>query len=410
MRIFKNLNRLLLLLFINFSLINCNYFLHITDVHLDPEYYPGSPDNCVLGSTGLGCCRKYDIRKLPYHKASPWGDYKCDDSLKLVNNIFEYISKTMKYDLDFIFFTGDIVHHHLLTETPHSNLNDITNFYKLIKIYFPNTTVYPCLGNHDTYPLDQLAPPSIFSHFLMNAINESWSEWLNKEAQETLSYGGYYTQLIKSGWRLIAINSLYYENHNLLINTHKDIANQFKWLNNTLKMAEKKNETVWFIGHIAPSSEEATDYFITNFKNIVKRFNNTILYQFWGHEHKDTFIVYLDENKQPYSFGFLGASLMTDYRYPSFRIFEYDSPNIIKNYYHYRINLNKTIAENRLVVEKSYNVTGLYSLKEVNTKNFYNLGKRIENNSTIFKTYCKLYYDTPFNYTCSKNLSQEIFV
>ena len=101
---------------------------------------------------------------------------------------------------------------------------------------------------------------------------------------------------------------------------------------------------------------------------------------------------------------------MSDYRYPSFRIFEYDSPNIIKNYYHYRINLNKTIAENRLVVEKSYNITGLYSLKEVNTKNFYNLGKRIENNSTIFKTYCKLYYDTPFNYTCSSNLTQEIFV
>ena len=151
----------------------------------------------------------------------------------------------MKYDLDFIFFTGDIVHHHLLTETPHSNLKEIKNFYKLIKLYFPNTTVYPCLGNHDTFPLNQLAPPSIFSNFLMNAINESWSVWLDKEAQETLSYGGYYTQLIKSGWRLIAINSLYYENHNLLINTHKDIANQFKWLNNTLKMAENNNETVW---------------------------------------------------------------------------------------------------------------------------------------------------------------------
>ena len=34
-----------------FALIESNYFLHITDVHLDPEYYPGSPDNCFLGST-----------------------------------------------------------------------------------------------------------------------------------------------------------------------------------------------------------------------------------------------------------------------------------------------------------------------------------------------------------------------
>ena len=40
----------------------------------------------------------------------------------------------------------------------------------------------------------------------------------------------------------------------------------------------------------------------------------------------------------------------------------------------------------------------------------YNLGKQIENNSTIFKTYCKLYYDSPFNYTCPPNLKTEIFV
>ncbi len=400
----------ILFILLNISLVNSNYFLHMTDVHLDPEYYPGSPDNCILGSTGLGCCRKYDIRKLPYHKASPWGDFKCDDSLKLVNSIFEHISKVMDYELDFIFFTGDIVHHHLLAETPEGNMNEMKKFYKLIKIYFPNITVYPCLGNHDTYPLDQLAPPSIFSDFVMNTINESWSDWLDKDAQKTLSYGGYYTQLIKPGWRIVAINSLYYDSHNILINKTEDIANQFKWLNTTLENAEKNNEIVWFIGHIAPSSGEATSYFVKHFKDIVKQYNNTILYQFWGHEHKDTFIVYLDNDKKPYSFGFLGASLMTDYRYPSFRIFEYDSPKKIKNYYHYRINLNRTIKENKLIVEKSYNVTGEYFLKNIDTNNFYNLGKQIETNTTIFKNYCRLYYDSPFNHTCSNNLKKEIFI
>ena len=289
-------------------------------------------------------------------------------------------------------------------------MKNMKNFYKLIKIYFPNITVYPCLGNHDTYPLDQLAPPSIFSDFVMNTINESWSEWLDKDAQKTLSYGGYYTQLIKPGWRIVAINSLYYDSHNILINKTEDIANQFKWLNTTLENAEKNNEIVWFIGHIAPSSGEATSYFVKHFKDIVKQYNNTILYQFWGHEHKDTFIVYLDNDKKPYSFGFLGASLMTDYRYPSFRIFEYDSPKKIKNYYHYRINLNRTIKENKLIVEKSYNVTGEYFLKNIDTNNFYNLGKQIETNTTIFKNYCRLYYDSPFNHTCSNNLKKEIFI
>ena len=124
----------ILFICLNIYLVNGKYFLHMTDVHLDPEYYPGSPDNCILGSTGIGCCRKYDIRKLPYHKASPWGDYKCDDSLKLVNSIFEYISKEI--ELEFIFFTGDIVHHHLLAETPEGNMKNMKNFYKLIKIWW----------------------------------------------------------------------------------------------------------------------------------------------------------------------------------------------------------------------------------------------------------------------------------
>ena len=58
-----------------------------------------------------------------------------------------------------------------LSEALEKYSDEIKNFYNLIKVYFPNITVYPCLGNHDTYPLDQLAPPSILSDFVMNTIN-----------------------------------------------------------------------------------------------------------------------------------------------------------------------------------------------------------------------------------------------
>ena len=55
-------------------------FLHLTDVHYDLLYEPGSPTKCVLGSTGLGCCHKHDLPLKNSTKASKWGDYNCDTS------------------------------------------------------------------------------------------------------------------------------------------------------------------------------------------------------------------------------------------------------------------------------------------------------------------------------------------
>lgn len=34
-----------------------------------------------------------------------------------------------------------------------------------------------------------------------------WSEWLPKESLDTISKGGYYTILVRPGFRIIALNS-----------------------------------------------------------------------------------------------------------------------------------------------------------------------------------------------------------
>ena len=248
-----------ILFFLLFSYVNANYFIQITDVHLDLLYSPNSPNNCILGNIGLGCCRKDDLPKKPYKNASIWGDYNCDDSLKLANETLHYISN-MNLDLDFIFFTGDIVDHHFFSETPDRNLNTMKQFYDLMKYHFKDIKVYPCLGNHDTWPLDQLAPPSVFNHFIMNFITDEWDEWLDSSALKTVKYGGYYTTLINDKFRLISINSLYYDNNNILIDNNTDVANQFVWLNTILTFAVENNETVWLIGHIPPTSGEANDF------------------------------------------------------------------------------------------------------------------------------------------------------
>ena len=386
-----------------------NYFLHITDVHVDPYYDVGSPNNCLLGSTGMGCCRWDSIPKEPFQKANKWGDYNCDATRLLVNSTFHHIIDVLNYTYDFVLFTGDIIHHHLLSETEHGNIKQMKEFFSIMKYYFPKTQIYPCLGNHDTFPIDQLAPPSIFSRFLMKYLNETWK--LDKDALKTLAYGGYYTQLIQPKWRIVAINSLYYDNHNKLIKETIDIANQFKWLNDTLLEAKKNNEVVYFIGHIAPKMGEATDYFTKNFKEIMKEYNDTIKYQFWGHEHKDRFFVYQDAHNNTYSFGFVGGSLVSDHKYPNFRVYKYDpKTKDILDFYHYRVNLTETIRTNKISIDQSYNASHTYGLKTIDTKSFSKLAHLISTNKSYFDLYCKLYYDTPEKYTCGKELISEIYV
>jgi len=394
------------LLFFLITCVQSDFFLQITDPHLDLLYSPNSPNNCYLLNSGLGCCRKFDIPKNPYHKANAWGDLHCDIPYKLLNETLKYISH-MKIKFDFVLFTGDIVDHHFFSDTMDKNLQTMKDFYQLLNYYFQHINVYPCLGNHDTWPLDQLAAPSKYSNFLMDFIKKEWAHWLDENALKTASYSGYYTMLLNKKLRLVVINSLYYDSHNILIDQNKDNGEQFKWLNNTLQSAKKNNETVWLVGHIPPTDGEATPYFINNIKHIIKIYNHTILYQFWGHTHKDEFIVY-PEN---IAFGFGCPSLMSDHRNPSFRVYEYNSTtNEIINYYHYTINLTDTIIKNKLNVTLLYDFKHTYHLDKINGYTMGLLAHSFKNNKDMFKKYCDLYYNTPEKYTCSNELINNIFV
>ena len=139
----------------------------------------------------------------------------------------------------------------------------------------------------------------------------------------------------------------------------------------------------------------------------MKKYNNTLIHQFWGHTHKDLFMVYKDN----VGFGFGNPSLMSDHRYPSFRIYEYEPTTYeVVNYYHYVVNLTNTIIHNKLNVSFSYNVKETYNLDKLDGKNFGMLAESFKKDKKLFDVYCKYYYNTPLNYTCSNELINDIFV
>ena len=101
---------IILLILINIIIVTSDTnILHISDIHYDTHYYPGSPNKCVIGTKiGSGCCRKSSIGIKGYNKSSQWGDFNCDLPLLTVNSTFDWINRNIK-NLNHIIYTGHAI-------------------------------------------------------------------------------------------------------------------------------------------------------------------------------------------------------------------------------------------------------------------------------------------------------------
>lgn len=360
-------------------------FLHITDIHYDPNYKEGAPVNCVLGKTGLGCCREFDIPIQPYEKANKWGNFACDTPYLFINKTFEWIKYNIK-DIDFIIYTGDSVGHHDITQSISQNIKTINEVDNMFKIHFNNIKVYSSIGNHDTYPIDQ-TQKNVNEIFLNNFANQ-WGNWLNNSVQNNVKQGGFYSIKISDNMYIVNFNSLLYDNENRFKNNHLEARDiQWQWFENTLEKIKNENSSAWIINHICPYSGEAETNYTHKFINIVSNYKDIIKYQFYGHTHNDRFTL-LEKNNDIVGFCSIPSSLMLDNHESSFRIYEYDKNNFdILNYYQYTSNLQKTIEANKIIYNHTYSFNEEYNMQGVNLENWKKLYNDIKKNDTILNKY-----------------------
>lgn len=109
----------------------------------------------------------------------------------------------------------------------------------------------------------------------------------------TLNYGGYYTQVVKPGFRIIGLNSnvcyiynwsvyaismLYdFNNHFSLLKRwllYNDIDpfQQLNWLVNILAEVEIKNEVVHILSHIPPGDDTCIAEWTRQYHRIIERY------------------------------------------------------------------------------------------------------------------------------------------
>ncbi|KAJ4436564.1 hypothetical protein ANN_16597 [Periplaneta americana] len=200
--------------------------------------------------------------------------------------------------IDYIYMTGDIVDHAVWDTSVQKNKDVITKVLTQIKTDFPDTPVYPVLGNHEPSPLNVYAPHNITDEkvttmWLYELIADLWSVWLPEEAKETILRGGFYTALAKPGFRIIGLNNnVCYTFNWWLWHNPKDQDEQLLWLAQTLLEAEKNGEKVHILGHIPSGDNSCLRTWSREFHKIMDRFEATVTAVFNGHTHHDHFHVY----------------------------------------------------------------------------------------------------------------------
>lgn len=387
-------------------LVSANWFMHVSDVHFDDSYKIGSPANCEIGDwLGTHCCREYSIPKKPERAASKWGDFNCDTPFDLMNKSFTWMAD-MDPTPDFVIYTGDSPGHHDLTQSIKKNLLAIQ---AVTEQMFRFKQVYCNLGNHAPWPVDQLGAQPL-SEYLTKRASQLWTQWLPNDATEQLKDSGFYAVKITPTVKLISLNTLWFDKHNLLIN-HKTVntGNQWSWLVNELNSSRSANETVWLIGHVFPGSAESMSIYTKEMVQLVAEYNSTIRYQFWGHSHDDWHFVYPNNT----GVGWITASLMPDKHYPSFRMFEYDPKTMtILDYQQYVLNLTQTIETDQFQFQLEYSAKKLYGLADMERWSWNELIWRMERNITLFNLYYKNYktgYDvSDCALSCKKDFLQTL--
>lgn len=244
-------------------------------------------------------------------------------------------------DVDFIIWTGDIPPHDIWNQTKKYNNEILKISLDLITEAFPNTPIFPALGNHESVPAGNFPPPWMKDKdhsidWLYQEIAKDWSKWLPESSKPILMHGGFYSVLVSSGFRLISLNTNYCHSMSwwLMVNS-TDPAKELQWLIYELQLAENSGEKVHIIGHIPPGQSDCLKVWSRNFYSIVDRYEDTIAAMYFAHTHFDEFSVFYDveEMRRPTSIAYIAPSLTTyENNNPAYRIYYVDAEGTKVNY------------------------------------------------------------------------------
>ena len=287
--------------------------VHLTDVHVDPLYVPGSiaGDGCYC-ETHESCPRfpvSCTASSDPATAAGPFGnsDNNCATPPALWSSAMSFLeSEVPAADASFVFITGDFGEAGLSTAcgpppapTARQSILDVISFgMASARSTFPRARVFGVFGNHDTAPGDVFSS-SIEMAWLYGPLGSPDGAFGKDLANDTaalatLSGFGWYTTKLTDQTSLIALNTNYWTSLNPANTGNESDAGklgeaQFEFVSSTLAAIARANRSAVVIGHIPPSAAWLPKLY-TRYRAILTQFP-VVLAQYFGHEHLDEFVL-----------------------------------------------------------------------------------------------------------------------
>lgn len=370
---------------------NIGKFWHISDHHLDP-YYNAEGQNPI------------DVCPSSYGRESanpgPLGDYNCDSPWELIKSSV-HAMKRLHANPDFIIWTGDDTLHTSDQDKylgPEKVLEIIGNITAVITEVFPDSRVFPAMGNHDYHPKNQIPPGG---SVIVSALAGMWEHWLTKDAYITFRQEGYYKDTVPGSENhiMMVLNSNYWYNSNKAVDGTGDPGLQFRWMKLSLESARVNNQKVFIVGHISPGYFELVSnfrmlWYYSEFNNrfisIVREFDDVIAGMFFGHHHTDTFKIVKDTKGNVISSMLLAPGVtpwattlpgvVDGANNPGIRLVEYDKDTMmLTDYVQYYLNLDEANQQSEVdpasLWKEEYRATQKYGIPDVTTTSLNSIAK-----------------------------------
>ncbi len=340
--------------------------LQITDIHYDERYVINGTVYC---DTPL-CCQE-PASQYSRIKSGIFGSLiNCDTN---INTLQSFVQAAYDLNPDFIIWTGDNAEHNNWNRTQ----EDVYTATQAIKnsideIFQHKIPIYPVIGNHEVYPNDlwESGNENIFKE-LADVYKDYFFE---DQAYESFSKYGYYTELHpNTNLRIIALNCLYCDsvNYHHLSTNHTEAKQEFIWLEEVLRQAEKDGEFVYILDHFPINGEFTLVECSKRLRAIFDRFDYIIRGYFSGHNHLDDIapVRRYFEPRPIININYIAPSLTPNEGEginPSFRQYIIDSnTKRIIDYEQYRLNLTEANEIGEANWYLSHTATELFNVSDL---------------------------------------------
>ncbi|KAK6633579.1 hypothetical protein RUM44_004186 [Polyplax serrata] len=329
-------------------------------------------------------------------------------------------------------------------------LQTLQNVTDLLRHTFVSQFVFPVLGREDSPDPVRRSKHNDKGY---RELADLWRHWLPTEAIQTFTKGktciihflfildmtinllsnnspsasatsGYYTiEQKERKLRLVALNTNLFSGS---AGPDEDPGGQWSWLESVLAKSNKNKETVYLVGHIPPGVDERQGgglppsqfayqhRFNRKYLQLVRKYSDTIVGQFFGHLHSDTFRIVYSETGVPVSWMFLAPAVSpkrttTVPNNPGLRLYKFNTnTGKVLDYMQIYLDLKSTHVRGAPTWEVEYNFTQYYGLNDITAVSLHDLVESFRTeDSELFVKYFRAnsvrYFPSPREGKCFSN-------